>query len=506
MTGQPGSAGLPRWRWVLELKSGAPLVFLAMLSLAYAGACPLNNTIPSGAAIGDCFTLNVTGRLVQMSYNGSQWLPQVAYGSNTMYVNGTAGTDNQTQGYGTGTAAFKTIQYAIDQIPPVNTGDTVINIAGGIYYEPVTIQGKGYTGAYSITLQGQPFTTTGANLSGAPDLWARGNATADGKPISPSLMTDNGAFSAYGTNGLRGYFFTKDNATFYPILGNDNNTIKIAENAINSLTTYSIYAPPATQIRNTSSVLTVGYGQTGVYINSIYIYATSTNQAFSLQDNSITEMSNVYYIGGNTNNAATVTSSRLNFLRSYGYMPHASRFLLTLTGGAVAITTNSLLYSLGSTCIRANQISQVSGSPSFHIGSGTNQGYTLNSGQSTLFGQYFENFSTGVSVDYAGQITWQQTYWVGCVNVTNCVTKNYRGFNADSLFGDTEGNYTNITSDGKLSLNADDNSTVRMCVYVSQYGTVSAYRCGEEPGGVTMIAMTLIFGGIGLIYIATRME
>lgn len=477
---------------------------LFLLGIASAAGCPVNTTLPGGAALGDCFVLNTTGRTVQMTYNGTNWLPSINFGKMTLYVNSTNGTNNETQGTGVGTAAFKTIQYAIDQIPPVNMGSIVINIAGGTYQEPVVIQGKGYTGAYTISLVGQSFTTTGEIISATADSYLRGNATSDSKPISPDRLNDTGAFSAYGVNGLRGYFFTKDNSTFYPIVGNDNNTLMIGDNSITSVTTYSVYAPPVTKISNSSTPFTVGYGQVGIVMNNTLLNGTSTNPTFALQDNSITEMNNVYYVGANTNNGAGVTSSRLNFLRSYGYMPYASRFLLTLTGGAVALTTNSVLYSLGATCIRANQISQVSGSPAFHIGSGVNQGYTLNSGQSTLFGQYFENFSVGVAVDYAGQITWQNDYWIGCVNTTTCVTKSIKNYNQDTLFGDGGViDYINISSDGLISVPATDNSTQRMCLRVLSNGDFNFYRCdGGTDGGGNVAGEVLILAGIALLYIA----
>ena len=49
------------------------------------------------------------------------------------YIDGTNGTDNNTQGTGTGIYAFKTINYAIADVR-VLAGDTV-NVAAGTYIE-----------------------------------------------------------------------------------------------------------------------------------------------------------------------------------------------------------------------------------------------------------------------------------------------------------------------------------------------------------------------------------
>jgi len=63
----------------------------------------------------------------------------------TWYVDGALGTDDGTHGIGTGSSAFKTIQYAIND-PRVENGDT-INVAAGTYNENVVIN-------KSLTLRG----------------------------------------------------------------------------------------------------------------------------------------------------------------------------------------------------------------------------------------------------------------------------------------------------------------------------------------------------------------
>jgi hypothetical protein len=68
--------------------------------------------------------------------------PSPAAGAATWYVDGTHGTDNVTQGTGPGINAFKTIQYAINDVRVVDS-DT-INVAAGTYNEDIQIN-KGLT-------------------------------------------------------------------------------------------------------------------------------------------------------------------------------------------------------------------------------------------------------------------------------------------------------------------------------------------------------------------------
>ncbi|MFC2050667.1 hypothetical protein ACFLTN_05775 [Chloroflexota bacterium] len=68
--------------------------------------------------------------------------PSPAAGAATWYVDGTLGTDNVTQGTGPGINAFKTIQYAINDVGVVDT-DT-ITVAAGTYNEDIQIN-KGLT-------------------------------------------------------------------------------------------------------------------------------------------------------------------------------------------------------------------------------------------------------------------------------------------------------------------------------------------------------------------------
>ena len=87
------------------------------------------------------------------TYEGG-WKAIQSFGAVTLYVDGTSGTDAVGQGYSSGAGATKTIQYAIDLIPPINGGNVIISVAGGSYTEALKLQGKAYSGPYSITIEG----------------------------------------------------------------------------------------------------------------------------------------------------------------------------------------------------------------------------------------------------------------------------------------------------------------------------------------------------------------
>ena len=131
-------------------------------------------SLPASPAEAAPFVLSATGRRLLEVYSGAAWRSLFSFGTTTFYVNGTLGTDSPEKGTGTGTNAFRTIQYAVDQIPGSNAGSVTINVASGTYREQVTIRGKAYTGDYSITIEGEwqslagnMTATSGANGGGS---------------------------------------------------------------------------------------------------------------------------------------------------------------------------------------------------------------------------------------------------------------------------------------------------------------------------------------------------
>ena len=82
------------------------------------------------------------------------WKSIISFGAVTLYVDGVNGTDAVGKGYGSGTSATKTIQYAIDLIPQINGGNVVVNITAATYTESFSLAHKSVSGDYTITIIG----------------------------------------------------------------------------------------------------------------------------------------------------------------------------------------------------------------------------------------------------------------------------------------------------------------------------------------------------------------
>jgi hypothetical protein len=122
---------------------------------AVAMACDNGATAPASPVTGQWFLHTPTGRKVLMQYNGSSWIPIISFGTFTAYVDNTDGTDAIDKGGAVDAGAFKTIQYAINQIPGLFGGDVTIYINDETYLENIVIRGKQPIGPYDITLEGK---------------------------------------------------------------------------------------------------------------------------------------------------------------------------------------------------------------------------------------------------------------------------------------------------------------------------------------------------------------
>lgn len=166
-----------------------------------------NYNIPSGATLPaspvepQLFMHTPTGRRVLMLYTNGAWTPLYSFGTMTVYVDGTSGTDSANNGYGTGANAWKTLSYAWTQLPSIFYGNITINVAAGTYAETLTAQGKTAGGAFSITIQG---TEGAAVVSGTMTSAVQGTGATPGSitDTSKSMTTDAyvGYFIKYGSN------------------------------------------------------------------------------------------------------------------------------------------------------------------------------------------------------------------------------------------------------------------------------------------------------------------
>jgi hypothetical protein len=122
------------------------------LSSDLAGYLQRADTLPATGFDGRLWLHTPAGRAWQRLYHGTSWYGQFGYGPATLHVD-PAGTDDPDHGWGPGAAAYRTIAYVLDQVPPLLFGAVTVNLGAGTYRELVTIRGKYFTGDYSLTLK-----------------------------------------------------------------------------------------------------------------------------------------------------------------------------------------------------------------------------------------------------------------------------------------------------------------------------------------------------------------
>ena len=229
------------------------------------GGVSSGTSFPGSPSAWDLFVLDTTGREVLFQYDGSAWNPIISYGSFTVYVDGTSGTDSQAGGTATGASAFATIQYAIDQIPPLYSGNVTINISADTYNEDVAILGKTPTGNYSITIQGAETTldsitaSSGVQGTGA----TQGSVTRNSGTWTSNQRQDKWIKGTSGNNNGIHRVIDSNTSTVATICGNWDGSISTSD-------TFEVYEP-ATIV---DSIL-IKSGQTSVNINTIKMTGTS---------------------------------------------------------------------------------------------------------------------------------------------------------------------------------------------------------------------------------------
>ena len=140
-------------------------------------------TMPTAAVVGQQFYQNTTGRDWIYSYNGTAWLPTQALGPSTIYIDATDGTDDQNHGTGIDAAAYASIQYAWEQIPPEMSHKTTVYLSGETFNEDFWLTGKGKANQienYSVDFYGTLTTSLDTTATGGTNGSAAGHTQVNG--------------------------------------------------------------------------------------------------------------------------------------------------------------------------------------------------------------------------------------------------------------------------------------------------------------------------------------
>ena len=144
------------------------------------------STFPASPVDGMRFCHEVTGRKILYVYDldNTTWVPIESIGAMTTYVSTTGTDDLEANGHASGSDAFLTVQFAIDCIPGLVGGDVNIYIGTGTFADTITVQGKSFTGSYSINIYGDDFSDTSLTIDAATQ------GTDD--TVTYGTITDNG--------------------------------------------------------------------------------------------------------------------------------------------------------------------------------------------------------------------------------------------------------------------------------------------------------------------------
>jgi hypothetical protein len=224
-------------------------------------------TLPIIPVEGEMFLHCPTGRCVLMQYDGAAWNPIQSYGTMTLYVDATDGTNDPNLGTAIGEDAFATIQYAFDKIPPVYGGNVIIYLSGEAYAETCILQGKSPTGSFTITLQGT-VDVISSHTCGTGNL--AGTYSANVSHQYAKLVRDTGTWTANEVQNKWVKVTSGNNEDEYAVIdSNDTTSIRplgrfIGGAFVDSTDTFDI-CEPITSITD----LQIGTNQKNVIVQDI---------------------------------------------------------------------------------------------------------------------------------------------------------------------------------------------------------------------------------------------
>lgn len=158
-------------------------------------------------------------------YEGA-WKAIISFGAVSLYVDPALGSDAVGKGYASGSGATATRQYAVDLLPPINGGNVTITIAAGTYTDAAAIiQGKAFSGAYTITFVGSMTTqdtgtaTSGAAFTGGAAAHTKATLTNTAKAYTVNVHANRLLVITGGTGSGQERFIYSNTATVLTIAG-----------------------------------------------------------------------------------------------------------------------------------------------------------------------------------------------------------------------------------------------------------------------------------------------
>jgi len=288
------TSGLKAWSNPLFIESSCSSESMAD-RLYRTGGVISGTLFPAVPSTNNPFFYN-TDTTIIYEWSGSAWMPLHSYGSLAYYVDA-LGTDDVAKGTSAGTGAFNTWTYMLSRIPPVIGGNVSAYIKKGTYRETAKIQGKQFSGPYSISvfcemstmITGQSVTSAGQQSSATAPAWIRkagAGWTVDafkkkvfqlysctGVPTAATETLGDGTVMPYVTRPV----LSNTTSTIYiralPALPDTTGKFRILDNSVTRLTGADAGAE-TTIVR--ASGLDIADGQTAINVYGAHIdYCTN---------------------------------------------------------------------------------------------------------------------------------------------------------------------------------------------------------------------------------------
>lgn len=366
---------------------------------------------PSSPSTGQLFLHAPTGRKILYQYDGSTWQPLISYGTMSLYVDTASGTDDTSHGTGAGSSAFATLQYAVDTIPGLFSGNVTVSVASGTYSEDVIIRGKQPTGNYDITING----TLSLQETASSATVAAGTGATRG------TVTKVGQFAGDSYAGLLAYFATDDS---YRLISSHTDDVLTLVGTAPSSTTQDVSVYGWDTIITS---ITLAAGQTAININDCKLSKAG--------------------IPFNTNYYSDFLMQRCHLVRSSG------DYAAYIWGGSGTIST---CYTSGG--VRVRSAALVVWYSSIGNNSGT-YGFLVqfNASLTVTNGCEIDSVSNGILCAQGAQTGTTGVASTGYNRITNCTT---------GIYADRGGQVTGTTNNQYSGNSTDENGVAASYGYV----------------------------------------
>jgi len=178
---------------------------------------PVQTYFPGSPYDGETFIYTTTGRKISYSYDAitGLWVPGQSYGTTRLYVDPANGTDDLNHGFGTGTDAFATLEYAINMLPLQLDGENTIT---GGYSVVITCTGT-MIESFNVSGKISPSHSRRIYIHGGFTEVTTGVATGGAKGAAAVVPNVTGAFAPGANVGKLIAFTSGANNGLYRIIG-----------------------------------------------------------------------------------------------------------------------------------------------------------------------------------------------------------------------------------------------------------------------------------------------